>query len=73
MRTMRDAMNTGETLVFGHRGAMAQAPMNTLAAFESRAPMESSLMSNCRGMGSLLSFMTKRLMQPPTGEATWPI
>lgn len=34
MRTMHTAMNAGETLVFGHRGAMAQAPMNTLAAFE---------------------------------------
>ena len=32
-RTMREALNSGEPLVFGHRGAMAQAPMNTLAAF----------------------------------------
>lgn len=32
--TMREAFNSGETLVFGHRGAMAQAPMNTMAAFE---------------------------------------
>ncbi|MCY3866352.1 MAG: glycerophosphodiester phosphodiesterase family protein [Chloroflexi bacterium] len=32
--TIREAFNAGETLVFGHRGAMAQAPMNTLAAFE---------------------------------------
>ncbi len=27
-------MISGETLIFGHRGAMAEAPMNTLAAFE---------------------------------------
>ncbi len=33
-RTMSEALNSGETLVFGHRGAMAQAPMNTLTAFE---------------------------------------
>ncbi len=33
-RSLREALNSGETLVFGHRGAMAQAPMNTLAAFE---------------------------------------
>lgn len=32
--TIQDAMESGETLVFGHRGAMAYAPMNTLAAFE---------------------------------------
>ena len=32
--SLREALNSGETLVFGHRGAMAQAPMNTLAAFE---------------------------------------
>ncbi len=32
--TIREAMESGETLVFGHRGAMAYAPMNTLAAFE---------------------------------------
>ena len=32
--TVQDAMESGETLVFGHRGAMAYAPMNTLAAFE---------------------------------------
>lgn len=33
-RTLREAFNSGKTLVFGHRGAMARAPMNTLAAFE---------------------------------------
>ena len=33
-RTIRDALSSGETLVFGHRGAMARAPMNTLASFE---------------------------------------
>ncbi len=27
-------MESGETLVFGHRGAMASAPMNTLASFQ---------------------------------------
>lgn len=32
--TIHDAMESGETLVFGHRGAMAYAPMNTLSAFE---------------------------------------
>lgn len=32
--SMLEAMRSGERLVFGHRGAMAQAPMNTLAAFE---------------------------------------
>ena len=32
--TIRDAMESGQSLVFGHRGAMAYAPMNTLAAFE---------------------------------------
>lgn len=32
--TLQDALNSGETLIFGHRGAMARAPMNTLAAFE---------------------------------------
>lgn len=32
--TIREAFNAGKTLVFGHRGAMARAPMNTLAAFE---------------------------------------
>lgn len=32
--TMRKAMQSGKTLVFGHRGAMAAAPMNTLAAFQ---------------------------------------
>ena len=32
--TIREAYSTGRTLVFGHRGAMAGAPMNTLAAFQ---------------------------------------
>lgn len=32
--SMREAMEAGETLVFGHRGAMASAPMNTLASFQ---------------------------------------
>ena len=32
--TIQAAMTAGETLVFGHRGAMAKAPMNTLAAFK---------------------------------------
>lgn len=32
--TIREAFDSGITLVFGHRGAMARAPMNTLAAFE---------------------------------------
>ncbi len=32
--TIREAFNSGKSLVFGHRGAMARAPMNTLAAFE---------------------------------------
>ena len=32
--TMREAFSSGETLVFGHRGAKALAPMNTIAAFE---------------------------------------
>ena len=32
--TMLEAMRSGDALVFGHRGAMAQAPMNTLASFE---------------------------------------
>ena len=32
--SMLDAMSSGETLVFGHRGAMANAPMNTMSAFE---------------------------------------
>ena len=32
--TIRDLMMSGETLVFGHRGAMAYAPMNTLASFQ---------------------------------------
>lgn len=33
--TLRQAFESKETLVFGHRGAMARAPMNTLASFES--------------------------------------
>ena len=33
-RFASDFMTTGETLVFGHRGASAVAPQNTLAAFE---------------------------------------
>lgn len=33
-RFSSDFMTTGETLVFGHRGASAVAPQNTLAAFE---------------------------------------
>ncbi len=32
--TINEAFSSGETLVFGHRGAMAQAPMNTIASFE---------------------------------------
>ncbi len=32
--TMQAALKSGRTLIFGHRGAMASAPMNTLAAFE---------------------------------------
>ena len=32
--TLRQAMNRGKPLVFGHRGAMAYAPMNTFSAFE---------------------------------------
>ena len=32
--SMREAMEAGDTLVFGHRGAMASAPMNTLASFQ---------------------------------------
>ncbi len=32
--TIQAAMRSGETLIFGHRGAMAKAPMNTLAAFD---------------------------------------
>lgn len=32
--TMLEAFTSGETLVFGHRGAKAYAPMNTIPAFE---------------------------------------
>ncbi|MCY3778814.1 MAG: glycerophosphodiester phosphodiesterase family protein [Chloroflexi bacterium] len=32
--TIQQAMESGEALVFGHRGAMASAPMNTLASFQ---------------------------------------
>ncbi len=32
--TIREAFATRPTLIFGHRGAMANAPMNTLAAFQ---------------------------------------
>ncbi len=32
--TIGEAMQSGETMVFGHRGASASAPMNTLAAFQ---------------------------------------
>ena len=34
MDTLRDALNESRTLVFGHRGASAYAPMNTLPAYE---------------------------------------
>lgn len=33
-KTIESALNSGETLVFGHRGAKAYAPMNTIPAFE---------------------------------------
>lgn len=33
-QSLRGAFNSGKTLIFGHRGAMALAPMNTMAAFE---------------------------------------
>ncbi|MCY4070897.1 MAG: glycerophosphodiester phosphodiesterase family protein [Chloroflexi bacterium] len=32
--SIQEAMASGETLVMAHRGAMASAPMNTMAAFE---------------------------------------
>lgn len=32
--TIREAFASGRTLIFGHRGAMAHAPMNTPAAFQ---------------------------------------
>lgn len=32
--SIQEAMASGETLIMGHRGAMASAPMNTMAAFE---------------------------------------
>ena len=32
--TIRQAIEAGDVLVFGHRGAMARAPMNTLASFQ---------------------------------------
>ena len=32
--TLREAYKSGRTLVFGHRGASANAPMNTIPAFE---------------------------------------
>lgn len=32
--SISEALDSGETLVFGHRGAMAGAPMNTMAAFD---------------------------------------
>ena len=31
---IREAFASGRTLIFGHRGAMADAPMNTLASFQ---------------------------------------
>jgi glycerophosphoryl diester phosphodiesterase len=33
-RTIKEAMESGQTIVFGHRGAKAYAPMNTIPAFE---------------------------------------
>lgn len=32
--TIKEAMESGQTLVFGHRGAKAYAPMNTIPAYE---------------------------------------
>lgn len=34
MQAILDAMYRGQTLIFGHRGASAAAPMNTIPAFE---------------------------------------
>ena len=34
MTPIRDALDSGDTLIFGHRGAMAHAPMNTMASFQ---------------------------------------
>lgn len=33
-KSIKSALQSGETLVFGHRGAKAYAPMNTIPAFE---------------------------------------
>lgn len=33
-KTIKEAMESGQTLVFGHRGAKAYAPMNTIPAYE---------------------------------------
>ena len=38
-RTFAEAMVSGRTLTFGHRGARAYAPMNTLPSFEMAAAM----------------------------------
>lgn len=38
-RTFAEAMESGRTLTFGHRGARAYAPMNTLPSFEMAAAM----------------------------------
>ncbi len=34
LKSIRDALDSGDTLIFGHRGAMAHAPMNTMASFQ---------------------------------------